>query len=118
MNRWVQTTNMPEKSCELGFCVPYLLALKGLRVLEHTMAPRSEPTGNPTTLLEVNSRGVAKLADGTFWRLALDGGRAANWIGAQVIVTKANNPNPVWGLALVNLDEDDHVAVVATGARF
>jgi hypothetical protein len=109
---------MPGKLCELGFCVPYLRAPKGLRVLEHMMAPRSQPTGKPTTLLEVNSRGVAKLADGTFWRLALDGGRAANWIGAQVIVTKATNKYPAWGLALVNLDEDDRIAVIATGARF
>jgi len=78
----------------------------------------SKPTGKPTTLLDVNSDGIVKLADGTFWRLALDGGRARGWIGAQVIVREEKMPNPAWTLALVNLETNDRVAVMAAGATY
>jgi hypothetical protein len=83
--------------------------------IQHSVSERS---GQITTLLAVNSGGVAKLADGTFWRLALDGGRAADWIGARVQVIEYRMPNPAWTMALVNLDINDRVAVVATSARF
>jgi hypothetical protein len=91
------------------------------RVLDQMLGvnhPTSEPSEKPTTLLAVNSGGIAKLADGTFWRLALDGGRAGGWIGAQVIVREERLPNPAWRLALVNLDINDMVAVVAAGVGF
>jgi hypothetical protein len=90
-----------------------------LRLLDQTIGRRhSEPTGEATTLLAVNSGGIAKLADGTFWRLALDGIKAYSWIGARVIVTDGKNRNPAWRLSLVNLENNDFVAVIPAGTTF
>jgi hypothetical protein len=91
-----------------------------LRVLDKMLGSHrvAEPTGAETTLVDFNSGGVAKLSDGTFWRVALDGGEAARWKGQRVKVIETKMPNPAWRLALVNLETDQRVAVVSTSATY
>ena len=78
----------------------------------------SEPTGAEAILVDFNSGNIAKLSDGTFWRVALSGGRAASWKGQRVKVINAELPDPVWKLALMNVETKDWVAVASTSATY
>jgi hypothetical protein len=76
--------------------------------------------GSATQFLSINSGGVVKLADGTFWRAAIDGlPRVSAWPkGASVIVSEGGNPNPLWSHLLRNLDNGESAAILPTTVQY
>jgi hypothetical protein len=66
-----------------------------------------------TQLQDINCGGIAKLANGTRWRIAPnDLSRALTWSRGTEVVLRANEPGKAWSFTLTNVETGDRVAVL------
>ena len=72
------------------------------------------------TLIAINLGGVAKLSDGTFWRIAGDHFklRAAHWPTGTPIGIDDSPVGSMFGTKLTNLNTGESVNATSTQVRF
>jgi hypothetical protein len=63
-------------------------------------------------LVDINQAGIAELANGTRWRIAVwDLSRARKWPVGATVTLAPNDPGKAWAFKLTNADSSEQVAV-------